>query len=226
MAEKILNHGEISLAHNGVLFLDEILEFNRETLNTLRSPLEDRKITLNRHNTTITYPSNFILLASTNPCPCGYYGSTIKECTCSANQISKYLNKLSGPLLDRIDIHVEVTSVKYGDLTTERKSETSNEIKSRVNKAKEIQLTRYKNENINSNAELSSNLIKKYCKLTNDCQLLLNQAFDSLNLSVRAYERILKLARTIADLEESKEIKINHLAEAIQYRSLDRKYWS
>lgn len=209
-----------------MLFLDEILEFNRETLNVLRGPLEDRKITLNRHNTAVTYPSNFILLASTNPCPCGYYGSNIKECTCTADQISKYLNKLSGPLLDRIDIHVEVTPVKYSDLATERKSETSNEIKIRVNKAKKIQLERYENENIKSNAELSSNLIKKYCKLTKDCQTLLEQAFNSLKLSARAYERILKLARTIADLEESKEIKINHLAEAIQYRSLDRKYWS
>ena len=226
MAERIQNHGEITLAHNGVLFLDEILEFNRETLELIREPLEDRKISINRVTNSITYPCNFMLVASMNPCPCGYYGSNLKECTCSAEQISKYINKLSGPLLDRIDIHVEVHPVKYNELTAERPNETSSEIKQRVNKAKKIQLERYSNDAIYSNSQLTTKLIKKYCKLTKDCEKLLERAFNTLNLSARAYERILKLARTIADLDESEEIKINHLAEAIQYRSLDRKYWS
>lgn len=167
-----------------------------------------------------------MLVASMNPCPCGYYGSSLKECTCSAEQISKYINKLSGPLLDRIDIHIEVHPVKYNELTAERPNETSSEIKQRVNKAKKIQLERYSNDAIYSNSQLTTKLIKKYCKLTKDCEKLLERAFNTLNLSARAYERILKLARTIADLDESEEIKINHLAEAIQYRSLDRKYWS
>lgn len=226
MVEKFQNHGEITLAHNGVLFLDEILEFNRETLELIREPLEDRKISINRVTNSIIYPCNFMLVASMNPCPCGYYRSNLKECTCSAEQISKYINKLSGPLLDRIDIHIEVHPVKYNELTAERPNETSDEIKQRVNKAKNIQLERYSNDAIYSNSQLTTKLIKKYCRLTMECQKLLERAFNKLNLSARAYERILKLARTIADLDESEEIKINHLAEAIQYRSLDRKYWS
>lgn len=215
----------MSLAHNGVLFLDEILEFNHEILELMRGPLEDKNITINRVSGSLSYPCNFILIASMNPCPCGYYGSDIKECTCSPLQISKYINKLSGPLLDRIDIHIEVKSVKYKDLSTSTIAESSAEIKKRVNNARNLQIKRYKNDGIYSNSQLDSNLLTKYCVLSEDCKLLLEKAFNNLGLSARAHNRILKLARTIADLDNSKDIKINHLAEAIQYRSLDRKYW-
>jgi len=215
----------MSLAHYGVLFLDEILEFKRELLELMRGPLEDSKVTISRISNTITYPCDFMLIASMNPCPCGYYGSQDKECTCSVDQITKYINKLSGPLLDRIDIHIEVQSVKYKDLSNTTKNESSKDIKKRVNAARALQLSRYKNDGIHSNAQLTSVLINKYCILSKECKDLLEIAFNKLKLSARAHERILKLARTIADLDQSETIKINHLAEAIQYRSLDRKYW-
>lgn len=217
--------GEISLSHLGVLFLDEISEFKQDTLELLRIPLEDKKITINRLHTSLTYPSNFMLIASTNPCPCGYYGSNSKECTCSIEQISKYQHKISGPLLDRIDMHVEIQPIKYNDLTSTRKSESSSSIKKRVNLARNIQSQRYLLESIASNSELTPALIDKYCSLDNESSLLLKDAFIKLNLSARAHDRILKVARTIADLDNSENIKLNHLAEAIQYRSLDRKYW-
>lgn len=215
----------MSLSHLGVLFLDEIPEFKREILELMRSPLEDSRVTISRVSGTITYPCDFMLIASMNPCPCGYYGSPDKECTCSSEQISKYINRLSGPLLDRIDIHIEVQPVKYQDLANQRPSESSIEIKARVNKARQIQLKRYYNDGITCNSQLTPALISKYCILSDDCKKLLENAFNKLNLSARAHNRILKLARTIADLDESDNIKINHLAEAIQYRSLDRKYW-
>lgn len=215
----------MSLAHYGVLFLDEIPEFKRETLELMRTPLEDGIITISRVFSTLTYPCNFMLIASMNPCPCGYYGSPDKECVCSTEQISKYINKISGPLLDRIDIHIEVQPVKYSDLSNKNPSESSSKIKERVNRARYLQIERYKKDNIHSNAQLNSTLLNKYCALTDDCKRLLENAFNKLGLSARAHDRILKLARTIADLEESNEIKIKHLAEAIQYRSLDRKYW-
>ena len=218
--------GEISLAHLGVLFLDELPEFKHEILELLRTPLEERKITINRFYGSLNYPANFMMIASMNPCPCGYYGSSEKECTCSKEQISKYMHKISGPLLDRIDIHIEVQPIKYIDLANHTVSETSEKIKKRVNSAKQIQLQRYKNDKIFSNAELTPALIKKYCALSPECNSLLEKAFKTLNLSARAHDRILKLARTIADLDNSENIKLNHLAEAIQYRSLDRKYWS
>ena len=218
--------GEISLAHQGVLFLDELPEFKREILDLLRTPLEDRKIALNRFYGAVDYPANFMLIASMNPCSCGYFASGIKECTCSKEQISKYIHKISGPLLDRIDIHIEVQPVQYSELSNSKTSESSEEIKKRVNTAKQIQLQRYENDNIFSNSELTPTLIKKYCRLSHECDELLKKAFISLNLSARAHDRIIKLARTIADLDNSKNIKLNHLAEAIQYRSLDRKYWS
>lgn len=222
---KVPKPGEISLAHYGVLFLDELPEFNKQTLEVLRGPLEDRNITISRVNATLTYPSNFMLIASMNPCPCGYYGSKEKECTCSEQAITRYIGRISGPLLDRIDIHIEVTPVKYEKLNSEEKVETSEEIRKRVNFARKIQLERYKEYNIFSNAELTPNLIEKYCRLDKKGKQILQNAFDTLGLSARAYGRILKVARTIADLDGKEKINLNHLAEAIQYRSLDRKYW-
>ena len=217
--------GEISLAHNGVLFLDELPEFNRNSLEVLRGPLEDRKITISRLNSTITYPCNFMFIASMNPCPCGYFGSKEKECKCKPEQIQKYINKISGPLLDRIDIHIEVTGIKFSKLQSNQKVEKSKEIKKRVNKARRIQIERYKEYNIYSNAELTPKLIEKFCKLDNPSKIILEKAFKKLGLSPRAYGWILKVERTIADLECKYQISQNHLAEAIQYRSLDRKYW-
>ena len=218
--------GEISLAHYGVLFLDELTEFQKSTLEVLRGPLEDRQVTVSRVNGTFTYPANFMFSASMNPCPCGYYGSKEKECTCSETAISKYMGKISGPLLDRIDICIEVSQVKYSKLDSNEKIETSEEIKKRVDKARKIQLERYKNNKILSNSELTPKLIDKYCKLDTNGKKILENAFNKLKLSARAYGRILKVARTIADLEASENIQVKHIAEAIQYRSIDRKYWS
>ena len=217
--------GEISLAHYGVLFLDELPEFNQHTLEVLRGPLEDKSVTISRLNSSLTYPCDFMFVASMNPCPCGYYGSSDKECTCTPQAISKYMGKISGPLLDRIDIQIEVSPVKYEKLGNEELPETSSQIKERVNRAKQIQIERYKKENIYANSSLTPKLISKYCKLEEDSKALLEKAFNKLGLSARAYGRILKVARTIADLEGSEQIKKVHIAEAIQYRSLDKKYW-
>ena len=222
---RIPKPGEISLAHYGVLFLDELPEFKKSTLEVLRGPLEDRQMTVSRVNGSFTYPANFMFAASMNPCPCGYYGSKEKDCTCSATAISKYIGKISGPLLDRIDICIEVSPVKYQKLNSDEKIETSEEIKKRVDKARKIQLERYKNVKILSNSVLTPRLIEKYCKLDKEGKRILENAFNKLKLSARAYGRILKVARTIADLDESENIKVNHIAEAIQYRSIDRKYW-
>lgn len=224
--DEFQNRGEISLAHYGVLFLDELTEFHKSTLEVLRGPLEDRQVTVSRVNGSFTYPANFMFAASMNPCPCGYFGSKDKECTCSPNSISKYMGKISGPLLDRIDICIEVSPVKYQKLDSSEKIETSEEIKKRVNKARKIQLERYKSNKILSNSELTPKLIEKYCTLDSKGKLILENAFNKLKLSARAYGRILKVARTIADLDESENIEVKHIAEAIQYRSIDRKYWS
>ena len=217
--------GEISLAHYGVLFLDELPEFNRKTLEVLREPLEDKSITITRINASLTYPCNFMLVASMNPCPCGFLGSIGKQCTCIPDAISKYIGKISGPLLDRIDIQVEVNQVKYQNLAETKNIESSKDIKIRVNKARKIQQERYKDYGIYSNAELTTKLINKYCKIDNKTAKVLEEAFKKLRLSARAYDRILKVARTIADLEEKKNIELKHVAEAIQYRNLDKKYW-
>ena len=217
--------GEISLAHYGVLFLDELPEFNKSTLEVLRGPLEDKIVTISRVNFSTTYPCNFMFIASMNPCPCGYYGSTEKQCSCREEQIQKYINKISGPLLDRIDIHIEVNSVGYQKLEDESPSESSSEIRTRVNRARNIQINRYKNHNIISNSELTPSLISKYCKLSKSSKKILETAFNKIGFSARAYSRILKVARTIADLDNSTNIETPHLAEAIRYRSLDRKYW-
>lgn len=215
--------GEISLAHYGVLFLDELPEFEKSTLEVLRGPLEDGKITISRVNATLTYPSKFMLVASMNPCPCGYYASD-KECSCSNQAINKYLGKISGPLLDRIDIQVEVSSVKYKNFNSNTQEETSEQIRKRVEETRRIQLERYKECGIYSNSELTPKLIEKYCKLDEKSKIILEKAFNKLGLSARAYARILKVARTIADMDKSENIQSSHLLEAIQYRSLDKKY--
>ncbi len=221
---KIPKPGEISLAHYGVLFLDELPEFNRNTLEVLRGPIEDEKITISRLNASLTYPCKFMLVASMNPCPCGYYGSQIKECICKDKEIQRYIGKISGPLLDRIDIQIEVLPAKYQKLQ-EESTECSSEIKKRVNEARKLQLERYKEDKIFSNSELTPKLIKKYCEIDFESKKILEIAFEKLGLSARAYNRILKVARTIADLEKSNNIKGRHIAEAIQYRSLDKKYF-
>lgn len=221
---RIPKPGEMSLAHHGVLFLDELPEFNRNTLEVMRGPLEDRQITVSRASCTLTYPCNFMFIASMNPCPCGYYGSKEKRCTCSEGQISKYMNKISGPLLDRIDIQIEVSPVKYDKLNSILECETSETIKKRVNEARNIQRERYKTYGIFSNSELTPIMLEEFCKLDDEGKRILEQAFKKLGLSARAYGRILKVSRTIADLENSKNIKTEHICEAIQYRSLDKKY--
>lgn len=217
--------GEISIAHNGVLFLDELPEFQRLAIEVLRQPLEDGVVSITRANSSCTYPSNILLAASMNPCKCGYYGDPVHECTCTPPQIQKYMSKISGPMLDRIDIHVEVPSVSYADLASDTKEEPSENIKKRVEKARKIQLDRYKDDGIYTNSQLSSSLIRKYCPISPEIKEVLRSAFDNLGLSARAHDRILKVARTIADLEGEDEITVNHIAEAIQYRSLDRKFW-
>ncbi len=218
---KIPKPGEISLSHYGVLFLDELLEFNRNTLEVLRGPLEDKIVTISRVGASLTYPCNFMLIASMNPCPCGYLGSKEKECTCTEKQKENYRAKLSGPLLDRFDIHIQVPSVDYKKLKI-KSGETSEQIKKRVDNARKIQLQRYKNQNIYSNSELTPKLIEEYCKLDSESIEIFNKAFERLNFSARAYSKILKVARTIADLDNSENIEKVHLVESIQYRSLDR----
>ena len=215
--------GEISLANNGVLFLDELPEFKRNVLEVLRQPLEDRVVTITRAGISVTYPANFMLVTAMNPCPCGYLGDRIHQCTCSMLQIQRYRAKVSGPLLDRIDLHVEVPSVSYRELSEREKGKSSHEILKKVLVARRIQQERFKGLRINTNSEMESPYIKKFCKLDNDTKALLKDAVENLGISARAYSRILKIARTIADLEEAPDIKVDHIAEAIQYRILDRK---
>lgn len=222
---RIPKPGEISLAHNGVLFLDELPEFNKNTLEVMRGPLEDGVVTISRINATLSYPCNFMFVASMNPCPCGYYGSKDKECTCSQQAIQKYMGRISGPLLDRIDIQVEVTPVKYEKLQNDEVVETSEQIKKRVNEARKIQLERYRDLDIYSNSQLTPKLMEKYCKLDEMSKKILQKAFENLGLSARAHGRILKVARTIADLDRKENIEVAHISEAIQYRNLDKKYW-
>lgn len=217
--------GELSLAHNGILFLDELPEFRRDSLEVLRQPLEDGNVTISRVNATLTYPCNIMLIASMNPCKCGYFGDSRRQCTCTPTQVNRYRSRISGPLLDRIDIQVEVSNVDYDDLSSTENSETSAEIKKRVNKTRKLQLERYKDYNIYSNSQLDAGMLKKFCPLGEEENAILRAAFDNLGLSARAHSRILKVARTIADLEGSENIKGEHIAEAIQYRSLDRKYF-
>jgi magnesium chelatase family protein len=219
--------GEISLAHNGVLFLDELPEFKRTALEVMRQPLEDRKVVISRAKLSVEFPANFMLIASMNPCPCGYYNHPDKECICGAGVVQKYLNKISGPLLDRIDLHVEVTPVSFDQMTANRKAETSAQIRERVIKARDIQTARFKDTpQVYSNAMMPPQMVKQICQINEAGKTLLKTAMERLGLSARAYDRILKVSRTIADLAASEHIKIEHLAEAIQYRSLDREGWA
>lgn len=218
--------GEISLAHNGVLFLDELPEFKRTVLEVMRQPIEERRVSIARAKVSIDFPASFMLIASMNPCPCGYFNHPEKECTCAPIMVQRYLNKISGPLLDRIDLHVEVTPVPFNELSSTRVSETSDVVRERVIKARAIQEERFNgHDGVYANAQMSSKQLKEICVLNAVSQNLLKAAIDRLNLSARAYDRILKVSRTIADLEGSEYIKPQHLAEAIQYRSLDRENW-
>lgn len=218
--------GEISLAHNGVLFLDELPEFKRTVLEVMRQPMEDRVVTISRAKQTVEYPASFMLVASMNPCPCGYYNHPEKECSCVPGIVQRYLSKISGPLLDRIDIHVEVVPVPFRELSNDRKSEKSEVIRQRVVEARKIQEKRYDgSKGIYCNAQMTSKQLRQICKLDETGNILLKNAMEKLSLSARAYDRILKVSRTIADLDGSEEIKSEHLAEAIQYRSLDRETW-
>ncbi len=219
--------GEISLAHNGVLFLDELPEFKRTVLEVMRQPMEERRVTISRAKIAIDFPASFMLISSMNPCPCGFYNHPEKECTCPPGAVQKYLNKISGPLLDRIDLHVEVTPVPFSELSKVENGETSAIIRDRVIIARDIQAERYKGaDGVYANAQISSKQLKEICVINQAGQTLLKAAMDKLNLSARAYDRILKVSRTIADLAQSADIKIEHLAEAIQYRSLDREGWA
>jgi magnesium chelatase family protein len=219
--------GEISLAHNGVLFLDELPEFKRSVLEVMRQPLEERRVTISRAKFTVDYPASFMLVASMNPCPCGYYNHPEKECVCPPGVVQKYLSKISGPLLDRIDLHVEVTPVNFNELASDRPAEKSELIRERVIKAREIQLERFGNKpDLHANAQMSSQMVREVCQINAAGQNLLKKAMEKLGLSARAYDRILKVARTIADLAGSPDIQLEHLAEAIHFRSLDREGWA
>ncbi|MFZ9044339.1 MAG: YifB family Mg chelatase-like AAA ATPase [Cyclobacteriaceae bacterium] len=219
--------GEISLANNGVLFLDELPEFKRTVLEVMRQPLEERKVTISRAKVSIDYPANFMLIASMNPCPCGYYNHPEKDCVCAPGVVQRYLNKVSGPLLDRIDLHVEVTPVSFDEMTSERRSEASIDIRKRVIQAREIQKERFnESAGVHNNAMMSPQQVKEVCQINTAGNALLKTAMEKLGLSARAYDRILRVSRTIADLAGAEQIGIEHLAEAIQYRSLDREGWA
>ena len=218
--------GEISMAHNGVLFLDELPEFKRTVLEVMRQPLEDRVVTISRAKFSVTYPASFMLVAAMNPCPCGFHNHPDRECVCAPGVVQKYLNKISGPLLDRIDIHIEVTPVAFTELSSERETERSEAVRERVVRARNVQEQRYKGKGMHANAQITTQQLRRYCRIDANGQALLQKAMERLGLSARAYDRILKVARTIADLAESTDIRTEHLAEAIQYRSLDREGWA
>ena len=218
--------GEISLAHNGVLFLDELPEFKRTVLEVMRQPLEERTINISRAKFSVNYPASFMLIASMNPCPCGYYNHPEKDCVCGAGIVQKYLNRISGPLLDRIDIHIEVVPVPFDELSKSTQSESSSMVRNRVIVARDIQNKRFLNTDIHCNAQMDIKSLQKYCTLNNESRDKLKQAMERLGLSARAYDRIIKVSRTIADLENSESIDVHHIAEAIQYRSLDRESWA
>ncbi len=217
--------GEVSLAHNGVLFLDELPEFRRNVLEVMRQPLEDRQVTISRAAASLTYPANFMLVAAMNPCPCGFFSDPNRDCKCTPNQIQTYVSRISGPLLDRIDIQVEVPAVKYSELAADTTGEPSVQVQERVEAARQIQHERFTRTNIHANASMQSKQIREYCKVDDQAQDLLRVAINQLGLSARAYDRILKVARTIADLDQNPNIEAIHVSEAIQYRSLDRSFW-
>ena len=218
--------GEISLAHNGVLFLDELPEFSRAAMEVLRQPMEDGVVTISRASGTLTYPCSVMLAAAMNPCPCGYFGHPTRPCTCSASSVSRYLSRVSGPLLDRLDLHIEVPPVEFDQLSAAGNEEPSGGVLQRVNQARALQNARYENTFITCNAKITPGLLEKSCPMTDRALGLLKLSFEKLGLSARAYDRILKVARTIADLDGEETIQSAHMAEAVQYRSLDRKYWT
>lgn len=217
--------GEVVLSHNGILFMDEFLEFNKKIVEGLRQPLEDKKITISRVNKKITYPSDFILIGSSNPCPCGNYKNPLKECLCSENKIKAYLNRASGPMLDRIDVFLETTPLAYDEISSKSDEESSLSIRDRVMKAVDFQRQRFKDENINYNSQMSIRHIEKYCNLTKDAESFLKSAFKKTGLSARSYHRVLRVSRTIADLDSSQDIKLNHIGEALSFRKTFMKYW-
>jgi magnesium chelatase family protein len=223
----VVKAGEISLAHHGVLFLDELPEFARNVLEVLRQPLEDRSISISRTKMSVEYPANLMLICSMNPCPCGHFGNPHQQCTCTTQQIQRYMGRISGPLLDRIDIHVDVPAVRYRDLSDARRGESSQVVRERVIKARERQRARFsERKDLFKNADMLAADIRMWCALDSASSDLLNKAMNSLGLSARAYDRILKVSRTIADLADSEQIKIEHVSEAVQYRSLDRQFWN
>ncbi len=217
--------GEVTLAHNGILFLDELPEFNRNALEALRQPLEDKHVTIARASKTMQFPANFMFVAAMNPCPCGFFTDPKRECRCSSWQIQRYISKVSGPLLDRIDIHLDVPPLPPAELLSNTRGETSAQIKERTIKAREIQKKRFAGTSITVNAQHNHRQLKEYCPLSPECHGLLKQAIEELNFSARAHDKIIKIARTVSDLAGSKRILPEHIAEAIQYRSLDRNWW-
>lgn len=217
--------GEISLAHNGLLFLDELAEFNRQTLEVLRQPVEDQKVTISRAAGSVSYPCSVMLVAAMNPCPCGYYGHPTKKCVCTQRQVSQYLSKISGPLLDRFDLHIEIAPVAYENLSSDIKEEPSAVIRERVQRAREIQNERFRGTGISCNARITPDILRDVCRLTDGANALLKDVFDRLGLSARAYDKILKVARTVADMDGAADIDRQHISQAVRYRTLDRKFW-
>ncbi len=222
----VLRPGEISLAHNGVLFLDELPEFSRTAMEVLRQPLEDGTVTISRASGSISYPSSIMLIAAMNPCPCGYFGHPTKQCICSRKSVNQYLSRVSGPLLDRLDIHIEVQPVTFEELSSRDKGETSSEIRARVNALRKKQLERFSGTSITCNARITTDKLHEFCPLDDSANMVMRRSFDAMGLSARAYDRILKISRTIADMDNSEVIKRDHVFEAIQFRNLDKKYWS
>ena len=217
--------GEISLAHNGLLFLDELAEFERTTLEILRQPLEDQKVTIARASGTVTYPCSMMLIGAMNPCPCGYYGHPTRKCICSQKRVASYLSRISGPMLDRFDLHIEVAPVEFEHISSTQKEESSESIRERVQQARSIQDERYKGTSVTCNARITSDILHEVCTMTDSAVTMLKGVFERMGLSARAYDRILKVARTVADMDKCKDIDKKHIAQAVQYRSLDRKYW-
>jgi magnesium chelatase family protein len=218
--------GEVSLAHNGLLFMDELPEFERNVLEVLRQPLEDGQVTISRAAMSLTFPSRFMLASAMNPCPCGFFNDPTRECKCSPMQIQRYVSKISGPLLDRIDIHIDVPAVKFKELAGDDQGEASEQIRGRVVSARRVQLERFKGERVFCNAQMTSRLIRKHCAIDSLSKTLLENSITRLGLSARAYDRILKVSRTLADLQGKERIDAEHVSEAIQYRTLDRNFWA
>ncbi len=225
MVVRYQNQAKFSLAHNGVLFLDELPEFHRDVLEALRQPMEDGRVAVSRAKGRLEFPARFFLVAAMNPCPCGYFGDSRRTCRCTVPQIIKYRKKISGPLLDRIDIHIEVSALGSKQLVTDSTGEDSETIRKRIEKCRKIQVQRFKGTGIYCNAQMNTRQIKQFCTLDEECKKFIQEALEKMHLSARGYDKIVKVARTIADLEESEKITLSHIAEALQYRSFDRESW-